>query len=107
MMGIREYGCNLCDFKLPGGREGHFYVANDAGERVPCARNEESGTIARVLGIDEEVITSCAWNPAIQAGPGGPHGREDRIYIPLRLSQLPFPLWSRPEAGFEEMPCLR
>lgn len=69
MTGSKEYECTLCGLKLPGGREGHFYVANDTGERVPCARRDESGTIARVLGIDEEVITSCAWNPASRQVP--------------------------------------
>jgi DNA-directed RNA polymerase subunit RPC12/RpoP len=64
-----EYECTLCGFKLPAGRPGHFYVANDAGERMPCARHDESGTIARVLGIDEEVISSCSWNPASRQAP--------------------------------------
>jgi hypothetical protein len=63
------YKCTACGFKLPAGRAGHFYVANDAGERVPCDHNDENGTIARVLGIDEEVISSCSWNPASRRAP--------------------------------------
>ena len=65
----RGYKCDLCGFRLPAGQEGHFYVANDAGERVPCAPHDESGTIARVLGIDEEIICSCSWNPASRQAP--------------------------------------
>jgi len=63
------YQCSLCGFKLPAGRKGRFYVSNDAGERVPCAPSDESGTIARVLGIDEEIISSCSWNPASRRAP--------------------------------------
>jgi len=65
----RGYQCPSCGFKLPAGQEGRFYVASDAGERVPCAPYDESGTIARVLGIDEEAISSCSWNPASRRAP--------------------------------------
>lgn len=65
----KGYQCGSCGFELPAGQEGHFYVANDAGERVPCAPHDESGTIARVLGIDEEIISSCSWNPASRQAP--------------------------------------
>jgi predicted RNA-binding Zn-ribbon protein involved in translation (DUF1610 family) len=65
----RGYECTLCGWKLPAGQEGHFYVASNMGERVPCARHDESGTIARVLGIDEETISSCGWNPASRQAP--------------------------------------
>ncbi len=57
------YECKECGFTVPAEPDDHFYVTNDCGERIPCEAHREHEVIAQVLGIGEEALCACSWNP--------------------------------------------
>ncbi len=49
---IYQFGCNKCDFRLPGGWGGIMYVTDDDGKRIICSHPGEMYTVYSVIGQD-------------------------------------------------------